>query len=210
MDVGRSILEVFFPRWCCGCNTHGELLCPRCLARLTFSDVTDITGPYVASISAVVDLDPISRSLIHQLKYQSVKELSLVCARLMFLYGTIPPVDALTSIPLHTKRYSERGFNQAEEIGLELSRLLNIPYLRLLKRIKHTTNLARITDHEKRKQLIVNQFAIEPRYINYLKNTEILLIDDVWTTGATLNEAAKVLNYYKAKTVHGFTFAHEV
>lgn len=146
--------------------------------------------------------------MIHQLKYSSVKSISTVCAQMMFMQGSLPTVDVVTSIPLHRLRKNSRGFNQAEEIATQFASQSNMPYATLLQRLTHTTNLAQITNIRTRKKVIEHQFTIIPHYASQLSNKTILVIDDVWTTGATLEEVAKILKSHGVKEVHGFSFAH--
>jgi ComF family protein len=160
------------------------------------------------TVSALLTIELISRSMIHQLKYQSVKEIAVVCARLMYMYGTIPRTELITSIPLHPVRLHQRGFNQAEEIGTELARLLQRPYVQTTRRTTHTQNLASTTTVEERKNIIKNQFAIVPSMASTINGRSILLIDDVWTTGSTLAAVATVLKQHGVAAVHGYTFAH--
>lgn len=206
----RIIKELFFPRWCCGCKRYGELLCSRCFSMLQFSNETIYDHVSLSSISSLLMLEPISRSMIHQLKYNSVKEVAVLCARMMFLYGSIPKSEVITSIPLHPYRQNSRGFNQAEEIARELAKLLHQPFITTLYRSKHSINLASIKDVKIRKKVISGQFTINPVCIPFIQNKKVLLIDDVWTTNATLGEAANTLLQGNPTSIDAFTFAHGV
>lgn len=206
MDLHRFVKEMFFPRWCCGCAKYGELLCENCFSQLEFSGESSSTFEFLDSITALVDFEKVSKSLIYQLKYASVKEIALVCARMMYLYGNFSSSTYITSIPLHRFRQANRGYNQAEEIAREFSRLVGIPYIQTLYRVVHTHNLASIAHPEERKRIIAGQLAINPG-LN-LRGATILIVDDVWTTGATMNEAARILKSNDAKKVCGATFAH--
>jgi ComF family protein len=175
---------------------------------LQFSQFITKTVAHLNSISSLVSLEQVSTSLIHELKYASVKEVAILCARLMYMYGSIPSVSIVASVPLHPIRQNERGFNQAEEIAQELAKLHKLPYIRLLKRTRHTTNLASIVNKDVRSTIIKDQFELVAPLSNRASHCSVLIIDDVWTSGATLSEAARVLKKAGIQSVHGLTFAH--
>lgn len=127
---------------------------------------------------------------------------------MMYLYGNIPDCSSVTSIPLHPKRQSHRGFNQAEEIAVELARLLQLQYIPCLQRVKHSTNLASVSDPLQRRAVIENQFEVLVGMKQYPVPGPVLIVDDVWTTSATLEEASKVLKSLVSSPIHGYTFAH--
>ena len=116
----------------------------------------------------------------------------------------------LIPIPLSKKRYRERGYNQAELICREIIHLT--PALTLEKNIliktKETEHQARIKDRNARLKNIISSFAVKNENINKIKNRNIILIDDITTTGATLLEAKKVLKKAGAGKVIAFTVAH--
>jgi ComF family protein len=116
-----------------------------------------------------------------------------------------PDFDYLIPVPLHPKRLRERGFNQA----LLLSRALEgIPVektrARLLKRVRHTHPQVRL-DPEERRQNVRGAFKVEDRGMVLGKN--LLIVDDVFTTGATVNECARVLKEAGAERVSVYTLA---
>lgn len=154
------------------------------------------------------------------MKYKGKKKIAGVLAEV--LYGKIieelsefsvmenfrEPI--LIPIPLSKKRYRERGYNQAELICRKLAKLDNNANFELKNNIlikpKDTEHQARIEDRGKRLKNIVGSFAVEnPEPI---KNRNIILIDDVTTTGATLNEARKILKQNGAKKIIAFAVAH--
>lgn len=208
MFLLSELQDILFPRWCCGCNKYGVLLCEKCFSKLEFSTTTETKFKYLDAISSLVTFEPVSKALIHQLKYNSVKEIAKLCARLMFMYGSIPSTSLITSIPLHPIRQCHRGFNQAEEIARELALLHKRPYFTMLKRTRNSDNLASVADSTRRSKIIENQFELLVPLTQYAKTTSVLIIDDVWTSGATLAEAAKILRQKQIGCVYGMTFAH--
>lgn len=114
--------------------------------------------------------------------------------------------DAVTYIPLHPFREHMRGFNQSELLANGIADRLHIPVLPLLKKMRYTG-----TQHKKnaseRKADVFGSYDVNDNYKNALDNKVILLIDDVKTTGSTLNECAKMLKIYGAQSVYCASFA---
>ena len=120
-----------------------------------------------------------------------------------------PPSIIVTSIPLHPKRQRVRGFNQAEEVAKAYATLANLPYQPLLKRTVYSAPQAQLRTKSDREHHLTDHFVINPS-IQLEKTTEstVILIDDVVTTGSTLNECARVLKSTGFSHVHGLTVAH--
>ncbi|NTV30634.1 ComF family protein [candidate division WWE3 bacterium] len=110
-------------------------------------------------------------------------------------------------VPLHPFRYRMRGFNQAEEIGGIISSIFNIPMeSNLLKRTSFSQPQSQMSRKD-RHQNVQNAFRLNPHYRKNLPS-KVLLVDDVFTTGSTLREAARLLKQTKNVThVYAFTFA---
>ena len=158
------------------------------------------------------------------LKYKGKKRLANVFAEAMhgkmleelselsFLQNFTDAV--LIPIPLSGRRYRERGYNQAELICRELIKLDKENNLKLEKnilvKIKETEHQARIKDRNQRLKNLTGSFAIKnaEKNISIIKNRNIILIDDITTTGATLNEARKILKSSGARKIIAFTVAH--
>lgn len=204
MNILHLILDAFFPKFCCHCGWIGTLLCRKCYCKIEF-DQTIHQLVILQSVQSCTQYNEVSTNIVHTLKYQSVIAVAQLCARMMFLFMKIPVTDLITAVPLHSKRQRARGFNQAEEIAKELSRLLNTPYLPLLVRKKETLNFAKIKDKEQRQLLTEDLFTLNTRYEQHIRGKSILLIDDVWTSGATLLACASKL---PTKNIHAITFSH--
>ncbi|MCE9549153.1 hypothetical protein K8Q98_02020 [Candidatus Nomurabacteria bacterium] len=166
---------------------------------------------------------PIKKS-IWLLKYGGKKELANIFAEIMhgrileelaefnIMYNFREPL--LVPIPLSKERYKERGFNQAELICKKLVEIDNNANFKLLKEVlikpTNTLHQAKIENRAKRMKNIIGSFAIKDGggNLELIKNRNIMLIDDVTTTGATLSEAKKVLKQAGAKKIIAFTLAH--
>lgn len=116
----------------------------------------------------------------------------------------------LIPIPLSKKRYKERGYNQVELICKKLIEIDNDVNFKLetniLIKSKDVEHQARIKNRRERLENIVGSFGV--KNIELVKNRNIILIDDILTTGATLNEAKKILKKAGARKVIAFTLAH--
>ena len=131
-------------------------------------------------------------SLIHKMKFG---HRYLICldfgAILSFYYKDyIKKFDAITFVPLGKNRFLERGYNQSEIIAKTISKILNIKLIEnIISRKKETYPLSMIKDKELRKKTIKGAFVINKNFkLENSKKINILIIDDVFTTGTTLNE----------------------
>ena len=113
----------------------------------------------------------------------------------------------IVPVPLHRRRYAERGFNQAELIAEALGRLLGQPVVRLLKRTRptrHQTLQTRLL----RWQNVDGAFVVAPNAV--IDGRPIIIVDDVTTTGATLAACARPLAAAGVQKIYGFAFAREL
>ena len=129
-----------------------------------------------------------------------------------FLFTTtqIPLTTIVTAVPLHSRRQAKRGFNQAEEIAQELALLLHVPYQPLLDRQRPTLSQASQAHRHQRLTQLHDCFAMNSKapLPAHAENVSVLLIDDVVTTGSTLNECAQVLKQNGYGSIHALVLAH--
>jgi len=219
MNFLDTILNMIFPVNCISCGKKDSDLCMKCL--LNSPSAERETANWIFSLFDYRHI-PIKKS-IWLLKYKNKQKLANIFAEIM--YGKIIEELAelsiinnfykpiLIPIPLSKERYKERGYNQAELICEELIKIdknNNSNNFKLenkiLLKIKETEHQAKIKDRGKRLKNLVNSFGV----INgeLIKGKNIILVDDVLTTGATLNEAKKILKQFGAKKIIAFTVAH--
>jgi ComF family protein len=111
-------------------------------------------------------------------------------------------------IPLHPKRYRERGFNQAELIVCRMSSKLNIPVSTgILTRVKYTEPQVKMKSRSDRLKNMDDVFSVNTNAKKQLNNVTVILVDDVFTTGATMRSAAKVLKKAGISSVWAITMA---
>jgi ComF family protein len=154
------------------------------------------------------------KELIHKFKYTNRRTLSGIFTEIMLDFISdnsciIEGVDAITFVPLHKKRALNRGFNQSEILAFSIGKKLNIPVIECLEKSLVTKNQNELS-REDRLVNVKGTFRIKPGAEDTVKGRNILIIDDVMTTGATLNEASRVLMGAGAANVRCLTLARGV
>ncbi len=155
-----------------------------------------------------VKFDGVAKHMVYELKYGEAKYLAKTMAIFMkekFESACREVVDLIIPVPLSKERFKSRGYNQAELIASHLSKLLNVKTQNLVLRVKNTPTQTNLSRDERRSNLL-GAFDVSDK--ESLKNKTILLIDDVCTTGATMDEISKLLRKCKVKAVYGLTFCH--
>ncbi len=195
---------------------NNTLFCPVCRARLAENKkICHFDSKYLLGAAGNYD-DPGLQNLIHSFKYKGVKGLSQVLSSLLIKY--IENCKLLTylnfsqkdfgerienfiviPIPLYPRRERERGFNQTKLIAENLAKKLNLEISDALLRIKDTKSQAQTKNSEERAKNVKDCFKIKNQEMVCGKN--IILIDDVFTSGATINEAVKILKQNGAKKI---------
>jgi len=212
--VKNFFLNLFYPKYCFLCQREGTYLCQDCLSTLEISgfhqkfSTENLSDLYFATSYQ----KPLIKNLIQSFKYKPfVKELADSLSSLIIEHFQLlekPPDFAdfiLIPVPMEKKKLKWRGFNQAEEIGKELSKFFRISLLNnVLAKIKETPAQVELSDEE-RKENIRNAFSIKNG--GQILGRKILLVDDIYTTGSTLTECAEVLKEAGAKEIIGIVIA---
>ena len=216
MRLLDTILDIIFPVYCISCGKAGVDLCLICLSESPRAERESEKWIFL-----LFDYrhPPIKKAL-WLFKYKGKKKLANVFAEI--LYGRILEelsdllvmenfrAPILIPIPLSQKRYRERGYNQAELICQELIRLDSEKDFRLEKNVlikpQETEHQAHIKDRNLRLKNLSGSFL--SKETSLIKNRNIILIDDITTTGATLAEARKTLRLAGARKIIAFTIAH--
>ena len=162
----------------------------------------------------------ITKKLIHQFKYQPyLKDLARTLASILIEHFVISQKNTneiwqnsvLVPVPLDKTKFKIRGYNQSEELAKELSKVSKVPVISdVLIKTKQTKPQMESKKEEREKNLL-GAFAIARSEATKqsLKNKKIFLVDDVYTTGSTMNECARVLRDAGAKSVWGIALARE-
>lgn len=231
-SLNNFILDTLFPWECFNCGKESKVnyplckdcflkiqlfnqfICPICQKRVYNPNKICHSGPIKALGVVGFYEDEILKEAILTFKYKRIVNLSIPLSALLifFLKENTYFVNLkkenlmIVPVPLHLKRLNLRGFNQAELLAQKVTEYFSLELGdNILIRRKNTFSQAEIKEKEKRFENIKNAFQVlNPEKI---KNKTILLIDDVFTSGATLNEAAKTLKQNGAKSIIGLVLA---
>ena len=229
-----DILHILFPPFCQHCKKEKVWLCesckqnlppilltnsPHCNTYTTAGSLQDLCrkGTGLSRIFSGYLFDsPVAKSLIHAYKFNHAKTLHNTISFLMMQWLVRQDLEQeflahnllVISVPLAKKRENERGFNQAALLAKDVAQAFSLPYQELLLRVRNTLPQTKTMGPEERKNNIQGAFVFQPQNIDSsVRDKNILLVDDVYTTGATMRECARVLRKNGAKEVWGFTFA---
>ncbi|MFS1514810.1 ComF family protein, partial [Chengkuizengella sp. SCS-71B] len=195
-----------------------KVLCLKCGRFEVCQDCDRRSNTYYEYSRSAVEYNDIMREWLALYKYRGDERIEDLFIKMVdyayqFLLTSTPlknyPINCFTYIPLSEQRLQERGFNQAERFAKGLSRLHQIPVVKLLQRVRHTEKQS-VGSWSNRFSNIQGAFVInekELKRINKGRVMRIIVIDDVYTTGSTLNECAKVITSYLPAKVYGVTWA---
>ena len=236
---GAAALDLVFPPVCIGCRKATQAhdaLCPTCWGAIRFIErpycerlgtpfAQDLGQPGLLSPAAIADPPVFRRAravarfddgpvrlIVHRLKYYDRLELARPLARWMARAGSelVNEAEILVPVPLHPLRLARRRFNQAALLGRALSRETGIGLAaQALARVKPTppqVGLSRL----QRAQNVQGAFAVPDDRRTEVEGRHVLLVDDVMTSGATANAAARALLRAKAARVDILVFARVV
>lgn len=227
--MGRAGLDLLLPPGCMACRaavSEPGTLCAACWSALTFItppycdrrgtpvfsgvavDSDDVPPAYDRARAAVL-FCPVARDLVHGLKYSDRLELADPLAGLMARAGreVLEGADGLVPVPLHPLRLLRRRFNQSALLALGIERRSGVPMRAdLLVRRRATTPQVGL-DREARARNVAGAFAVPEAARPEIEGRALVLVDDVRTTGATIDACAKALRRAGARRVDVLTFA---
>ena len=219
-----SLLDFFLPQYCAGCNKKlipGELqVCNSCFSKILIADpewidsefdrkfksagyINDILAPYVFESESKL------QHIIHSVKYDKRFRTGILLgnklAETSLLKINSWEIDIIIPVPLHHLKKAERGFNQSEFIAKGLSISSAIPYSnKIIKRTRFTESQTKL-DLNERERNVSGAFKVKDK--KRIADKNILIVDDVITTGATVNECAKVLEENGASKIYACSVA---
>jgi ComF family protein len=226
LRVWDRALDLVFPPRCVSCDAFGSFICPRCSADMVPAEGGRCLTCWMPvspsrpcrscrshplalrGVRSAFVYDAGARDAVLALKFRGLSAIAPLMARSMAqcLNEWNPPVHSLVPVPLSGHRRRLRGYNQSELLAKELSRLTGIPLARqALVRRRSTPPQVHQTDEDARRRNVAGAFAPG----RPAPNGGVLLIDDVVTTGATLDACARVLLSEGIEAVFALTFARE-
>lgn len=224
VQVGQRLLDFVYPLHCAGCDRLGEAFCVSCR-----DSVPRVIPPVCPScgmpapdsslcarcqthplqidgIRSVVFFEEPLRQAIHRLKYAAARDMAKPFAEMMtqFWHGTPLPADVIVPVPLHPHRQRERGYNQSALLAWAFGGIVGLPvWDRILFRRRNTVSQTTL-DAGQRRVNVAGAFECEPTAV---QDRQVLLIDDVCTTGATLEACSAALKAGGARSVWALTLA---
>ncbi len=233
----RTAIGLLYPPSCISCHaalSEAQALCPACWTGLGLierpycerlgtpfaidlgeglvSPAAIADPPVFARARAACRFDGVARELVHRLKYGDRLELSLALGRLMAQAGRelLRDCDLVVPVPLHRTRLWSRRFNQAAALARIVSRLGHLPIApAALARVKRTRQQVGLTKAQRAENL-QGAFKVPESAKILVEGRRILLVDDVLTTGSTVNAAARALLRAGATDIDVLTFARVV
>ena len=225
-EIPRNLLNVLFPVSCNGCFDlllkNEDVICTKCLHNLPFTHHHDIKETEIdKTFYGLVPFEfgasflyftkkGISQNLIHNLKYKNRQEIGTYLGNLyaneLKNLEIFKEIDFIIPVPLHKKRFHERGYNQVTTFCKAIENNLKTPILDDVLVKKHY--LKSLTDKSKegRFEHIKNVFSIENKH--KIEGKHILIVDDVFTTGATIEACAKEILKIKNTKISILTMAY--
>lgn len=226
----ENILDFFFPKRCLGCGKAGAFVCEVCEEKLPFLEdqycavcgrlsVGGFTHERCRGSLAperfmsLFKYQGVARALVGSFKYEKVTSLlpTLHLYINEFLKESAVQLGEetlVTFVPIHPLKLLERGFNQSEMVAGELGRREGLLMLPVLEKIQETPSQTKLSKKE-RKENVAGSFGLARKYAKEIMGRDILLVDDVFTTGATLLECSKVLKKAGARFVYLLTLAKD-
>lgn len=218
-----GLLDLVFPKNCLSCGKARQYVCADCVAKVR---LTEAICPYcekpsidglthvrcakklgLDGLTSIWEYEGVVRKSILALKYKYATQIEgelLAYATPLLRQKILPSAGLLASIPIFWYRQNVRGFNQSEELGAKVAKALDIKFVPdLIVKKKSTVSQAELSGDARRKNLR-GVFSYNARFEI---PRSILVFDDVFTTGSTLKEAAKVLKRSGVKKVWGLTIA---
>lgn len=207
----HPVLDVLFPKYCVACDSHlaasENIICFSCKHNLPYTkmeqlesnemDIRMITKLPLEKAAALLFFveKGLVREMLHRLKYQNRPEVGILMGELLAKQfqkaDWFKNIDAIVPIPLHPKRQVKRGYNQSEIIAQGIANITDLPILN--KAVKRTKNTSSQTDKSRSQRLDNVKDAFMVHQAKSLNNKHILLLDDVFTTGATLSTCGKTM-----------------
>ena len=214
--IWKSLSSLVFLNRCIGCDawleeSHGGSICADCFAKLHFLEtpahLPHLFTTYFDKAYSALAYEGVVLDWVHHYKYHRKLYWAPVLSDFLTSFDLDwQTYDAVTFVPLHWRRRFSRGFNPSHLLAHRIAKQKGFPLVDLLKRVRVTASQTKLRYGERIKN-VQGAFKKIPRKKFSVKEKSLLLIDDVLTTGATVNECAKVLKKSGAKKVDVFTLA---
>ena len=198
----QTVSQLIYPAFCYHCYKlvpKEQAFCPPCFTDIkpVVSLIVPVTAKkHIKIFAAGAYQEPLRQLVIRKFRRDLLASRHLAKLLITFVPQVVfDNTDLIIPIPLHWTRYARRGFNQAVEIARELKQQLHLPVSCALKRNRMTSFQFHLSKLE-RKENLQSAFMVKNRFKSEISGKKILLVDDLFTTGATVISAAREI--YKA------------
>ncbi len=207
------------PKKCLGCGREGTYICKDCEVFLSEVDpmLGSPTSPVILgeiglpNIVSVWEYEGLMEKLILKIKYDGCYDIVGELVETVFkkIDLNLPKDMIITFVPMYNKKERRRGFNQSELIAQRVGDKIGRPVVRLLGKMKDNQSQVGLGPQE-RLSNVKDVFQFQTKLSLVQVPSSVLLVDDVYTTGATMNECVKILKKGGIKSVYGFTLARKM
>jgi len=202
MLILEFLVDLVFPRRCVVCGKWEVDLCKDCFVNLQRRmGILKKRRGFDGFICLYDYRDGNVMEVIKSIKFGFNRR--LIRIMLSDVERLPPKIDLIIPVPLFKYRFNWRGFNQAEEMAKVLDEEFELLVGKVLKRVKNTPQQARIKDKRERLRNLKNAFEV----MKDIKDKNVLLVDDVYTSGATMKECVKVLQKAGVNKIYGLVLA---
>ncbi len=224
----KNFAQLLYPHYCEGCGSdileEKQLLCSQCFVELAITNFENIVENTVekmfygrlpiaaATAGFYFTKDSLIQHLIHQLKYNGNKDVGVYLGKLLGFQlkqcNRFNEIDIIIPLPLNHKRAFKRGYNQAALIGEGIAEVVQKPMIENAVGRKLFTETQTINNRINRLENMIDAFTIENA--NLLINKHVLLVDDIITTGATLEACGRIILDHHPKSLSIASVAYTV
>jgi ComF family protein len=218
-EFGKSVLDVIYPELCGFCNKrleeHELLYCDKCKARIPRNYMNTLSSikqklhrkQYYQYIAWSFGYNDIMKMLIHDFKFNSYPVLYKFIApemlKTLLSKNDLSSADCIIPVPLHKARYRIRGYNQSKLLADHISEKTGIQLDLNLIRVRNTRPQSRLENRVEKLENVKGAFAVPDE--TRIKEKSVILVDDIVTSGATVNECAKELKKAGAGNIYVLT-----
>jgi ComF family protein len=219
MSLADDLIAFFAPHCCLGCGAEGSLLCERCSAALPtvpercyrcrklsadWRTCSSCHGQSrLRSVTVTTVYDGLAKKLAWRLKFHGAQAAATQMAQRIVNRLQCSPDSYVVPVPTATSRVRQRGYDQAKLIARAVARQTGLPYLDCLRR---SGQMQQVGASRRLRRLQLSQ-AFRARRVSAVRGASVILIDDIVTTGATLEAAAGTLRAAGARHVDAAVYA---
>ncbi|MBU2265387.1 ComF family protein [Patescibacteria group bacterium] len=211
--IKELLLDILLPKKCIGCGKEGQYICKDCEIFLSEVDShldmrcpnRDIACP---NITSIWEYEGIIEKAILKIKFDGQYHIidELIEKAFKKIELNLPKDAYIAYVPMWKKKERQRGFNQAELIARKLGNVLHLVEHNLLEKVRDNRSQVGLGPQER----VDNVRGVFRVTLDIPNIRNVLLVDDVYTTGATMNECIKVLKRAGIKNIWGFTLARKM